>query len=110
VNVRTLLAYSGSRGDSEIEPLEVAGPGPVEGSAGPPGIQPDQVHRGGGIVLQAGFVQPELAGTADAGDVGGLAHGALTPGAEVVPGLALLAGLTGAGGREGLVDLAWAQG
>jgi hypothetical protein len=41
----------GSGGDSEIEPLEVGGPGSVEGSAGPPGIQPGEVDRcrGGGV-------------------------------------------------------------
>ena len=33
----------GSGGAAEVEPLEVGGPGPVEGLAGPPGIQPEQV-------------------------------------------------------------------
>ncbi len=109
--MRTLLAYSGSGGGGEIEPLEVAGPGPVEGPAVPPGVQPDQVDRGcGGVVLQAGLGQAQVAGAADSGDVGGLSHGALHPGADVVPGLPLAGGLRGAGLRDGLVDLARAQG
>ena len=64
----------------------------------------------GSIVLEAGLGQAEVAGAADAGDLGGLAHGALDPCADVLPGLPLLAVLPGAGGRDGLVDLARAQG
>jgi len=37
----------------------------------------------GSIVLAAGLGQAEVAGAADAGDVGGLAHGALDPCADV---------------------------
>ena len=70
----------------EVQPLQVGGPGPVEGSAGPPGVQPDQVDRGGGgVVFETGLGQAEVAGAADAGDVGGLGDGALDPGADPVP-------------------------
>src|SRR6266571_5494509 len=103
--VLTLLAYSGSGGDGQVEPLQVGGPGPVEGPAGPPGVQPDQVDRGGGgVVLQPGSGQAEVAGAADAGDVGGLVDGAFYPGADVVAGFPLAGGLRGAGGGDGLVD------
>src|SRR6476661_10295539 len=87
----------------EVQPLQVGGPGPVQRLAGPPGVEPDQVDRGGGgVVVQAGFVQAEVAGAADAGDVGGLGDGALDPGADAVPVLPGVAGLPGAGGGEGL--------
>lgn len=105
------MAYSGSGCDGEVEPLQVGGPGPVEGFSGPPGVEADQVDRGGGgVVLQAGVVQSEVAGGADTGDVGDLAHGALGSGADVVPGFPVAGGLPGAGGGDGLVDLAGAQG
>src|SRR5690349_22799303 len=85
----------------------MGGPGPVQRLAGPPGIEPDQVDGGGcGVVLQAGFAQAEVAGAADAGDVGGLGDGALHPGADPVFPLPGVAGLPGAGGGEGFVDLA----
>ena len=57
-------------------------------------------------MFQAGLVQAEVAGAADAGDVGGLPHGAFNAGADVVPVFPVLAQLAGAGGRDGLVDLA----
>ena len=91
----------------EVQPLQVGGPGPVQRLAGPPGVEPDQVDGGGcGVVFQAGFAQAEVAGAADAGDVGGLGDGALHPGADPVFPLPGVAGLLGAGGGEGLVDLA----
>src|SRR6266568_2406289 len=94
--LQTLLAYSGSGGGGEVESLEVGGPGPVERPAGPPGVEPDQVDRGsGGDVLQPCPGQAEVAGAADAGDVGGLAHRALDSGADVVPGFPLAGGLPG---------------
>src|SRR6202035_587790 len=91
-------------------PLQVGCPGPVQRLAGPPGVEPDQVDGGGcGVVFQAGFAQAEVAGAADAGDVGGLGDGALDPGADAVPVLPGVVGLPGAGGGEGLVDLAVAE-
>ena len=91
----------------EVQPLQVGGPGPVQRLAGPPGVEPDQVEGGGcGVVFQAGFRQAEVAGAADAGDVGGLSDGALHPGADAVPVPPGIAGLLSAGGGEGLVDLA----
>ena len=60
-------------------------------------------------MFQAGFIQADVAGGADAGDVGGLPHGALHAGADAVPLFPVLAGLPGLGGRDGLVDLARAQ-
>src|SRR5215471_3373666 len=69
---RTLLAYSGSCCQAEMESLEVACAGPVQGCPGPPGVQPDQVDGDGGdVVLEGGFGQAEVSGAADAGDVGG---------------------------------------
>src|SRR6266498_2358001 len=94
----------------EFQPLQVGGSGPVQRLAGPPGVEPDQVDGGGrGVVFQAGFAQAEVAGAADAGDVGGLGDGALHPGADLVflpPGAG---GLLGAGGGDGLVDFAGAE-
>src|SRR5947199_5318085 len=70
-----------SCGWGQVEPLEVGCPGPVQGLAGVPGVEADAVDGGGsGEVLQAGFVQAGVAGAADAGDVGGLGHGALDAG------------------------------
>jgi hypothetical protein len=70
----------------EVQLLQVGGPGPVQRLAGPPGVEPDEVDGGGcGVVFQAGFAQAEVAGAADAGDVGGLGDGALDPGADPVP-------------------------
>ena len=60
-------------------------------------------------MFQPGFGQAEVAGAADAGDVGGLGDGALHPGADAVPVLPGIAGLLGSGGGEGLVDLAVAE-
>ena len=60
-------------------------------------------------MFQAGLVQAEVAGAADAGDVGGLPHGSFDAGADVVAVFPVLGGLAGAGGRDGLVDLAGAQ-
>ena len=72
----------------------MSGPDPVQRLAGPPGVEPDQVDGGGcGVVFQAGFRQAEVAGAADAGDVGGLGDGALHPGADPVPALPCIAGL-----------------
>jgi hypothetical protein len=69
----TLLAYPGSGSKAQFEPLQVGGPGAVEGPAGPPGVQPDQVDRGsGGGVFEGDLGQAEVAGPADAGDVCGL--------------------------------------
>src|SRR5947208_2308985 len=84
--------------------------GPVQWLAGPPGVEPDQVDGGGrGVVFQAGFAQAEVAGAADAGDVGGLGDGALHPGADPVFSLPVVAGLLGAGGGDRLVDPAGTQ-
>src|SRR6266571_4482928 len=94
----------------EFQPLQVGGSGPVQRLAGPPGVEPDQVDGGGcGVVFQAGLGQAEVAGAADAGDVGGLGDGAFHPGADPVPAPPGIAGLPGAGGGEGLVDLAGAE-
>ena len=53
--------------------------------------------------LQVGGVA-EVAGAADAGDVGGLFHEALDAGATGVAGLSLAGFLLGAGGGDGFVD------
>src|SRR6266496_1743240 len=40
----------------EVQPLQVGCPGAVQGLAGPPGVEPDQVDGGGcGVVFQAGL-------------------------------------------------------
>ena len=82
----------------------MAGAGAVEGFAGPPGVQPDEVDRGGGVVFEAGFGQAEVAGAANAGDVGGLADGALDAGADLVALFPLAGGLFGAGVLDGFVE------
>src|SRR5260370_31476518 len=51
-----------------------------------------------------------IACAADAGDVGGLADGALDSGAGLVAGFPFSCVLGGAGGGDGVVDVAWAQG
>ncbi len=92
------------------DPLQVCGSGPVHGLVGEPGVVADEVDRGGGeVVLQAGLGQAQVAGAADAGDVGGLAHGALDSGPDLVVVLPLVAALLGAGLLDGLVDVAGAQ-
>src|SRR5437763_8450969 len=99
-----------SCGWGQVEPLEVGGPGPVQGLAGVPGIDADAVDGGGGgEVFQAGFVQAEVAGAADAGDVGGLGDGAFCAGPGPVAVLECRGVLGGAGGQDGLVDVAGAQ-
>ena len=62
-----------------------------------------------GVVFQAGFRQAEVAGAADAGDVGGLGDGAVHPGADPVPAPPGVAGLPGAGRGDRLVDPAGTQ-
>src|ERR1039457_1653333 len=91
-NCSTKARISGGRvrsaqgGAAEVEPLEVGSAGPVERLARPPGIEPEQVDCGrGGGVFQAGLVQADVAGVADARDVGGLAHGGLYARAGVLP-------------------------
>src|SRR5580704_1331169 len=110
---RTLLAYWWSYFRvlcCEVQPLQVGGPGPVQRLAGPPGVEPDEVDGGGcGVVFQAGFGQAEVAGAADAGDVGGLGDGAFHPGADPVFAPPGIAGLLGAGGGDGLVHRAGAE-
>src|SRR6185437_16328039 len=108
----TLLAYSccGPVSCCEVESLQVGGAGAVQGLAGPPGVEPDQVDGGGcGVVFQAGPGQAEVAGAADAGDVGGLGDGAFDPGPDPVAVPPGLAGLLGAGGGDRLVDRAGVQ-
>lgn len=56
----------GSGGWVEFEALEVGGAGPVEGRAGPPDFEADQVDGGGGdVVLEPGFRQADIAGAAN---------------------------------------------
>src|SRR5580700_11499713 len=107
----SVLAYFGQSCCGEVEALKVGGAGPVEGPAGPPGVQPYQVDRcGGGVVFQAGLGQAEVAGAADAGDVGGLADGAFDSGADVVTVFPGAGGLPGAGLLESFVEVAGVQG
>src|SRR5580704_11105595 len=74
---------------------------------GPVGVEADHVDRGGGdVVFELGLGQAEVAGLADPGDVGGLAHGALDTGAGGVAGLPLVGGLLGPGVTKGFVELA----
>jgi hypothetical protein len=60
-------------------------------------------------VLEGGLGQAEVAGAADAGDMGGLGHQAFDAGSGGVLALPLAGFLLGAGGG-GLVDLAGPQG
>jgi len=93
-------------GEGEVEAGEVACSCAVQGMAGPVGVEADHVDRGGEVVLEPGFGQSEVAGAADSGDVGGLAHGALDAGAGGVAGFPLCGGLLGAGGGERFVQVA----
>jgi hypothetical protein len=61
-------------------------------------------------MLELGLGQSEVAGPADSGDVGGLAHGAFDAGAGGVAGFPLRGGLLGAGGGERFVQVAGADG
>ena len=93
------MANSGSScGGGEVQALEVGCSGPVQRFSGPPGVEADQVGRGGGDgVFEAGLDQPGVAGGADPGDVAGLADGALDPGADLVAVMPVLGGLFGSG-------------
>ncbi len=72
-----LLVYSGGG----VEGCEVAGAGGREGCAGEPVVDPDEVERGGGqLVLEPGFGQAAVAGSACAEPVDGMADGAFDPG------------------------------
>src|SRR5262252_2993108 len=100
----------GSGGWGQVESLQAGGAGAVEGPAGPPGAEPDEVDRGrGGVVFEAGFGQAEVAGVADAGDVGGLGDGAFGASADGIAGFLLGGGLGGAGGGDRFVDVVGAQ-
>ena len=70
-----------------------------------------KVEGGGGdVVLEGGLGEAEVAGVADAGDVGGLSHQALDACAGGVAFLPVAGFLLGAGGGDGFVDLAGAGG
>src|SRR6266508_5231052 len=108
---RLTLVPNSSGGVDEVEAGEVAGAGAVQGVAVPPGIQADQVEGDcGEHVLEVGLGQPAVAGVADAGDRDGLADGALDPGAEGVARLPGSGALRGAGGLEGVMEAAGADG
>ena len=61
-------------------------------------------------MLELGLGQSEVAGPADPGDVGGLAHGPLDAGAGGVAGFPLCRGLLGAGAGDRVVQFAGADG
>jgi hypothetical protein len=70
----------------------------LEGDAGPPGVEADQVEGGGGKdVFEVDFADAGVAGCPDAGQVGGLADGAFDAGAVVVAVFPCLGGLFGSG-------------
>jgi hypothetical protein len=53
--------------------------------AGPPGVEADEVDRGGGEdVFEVDFVHAGVAGAADPGDRDGLTDGAFDTGADAV--------------------------
>src|SRR6266508_3187360 len=111
MNASPTLVPNSSGGVDEVEAGEVAGAGAVQGVAVPPGIQADQVEGDcGEHVLEVGLGQPAVAGVADAGDRDGLADGALDPGAEGVARLPGSGALRGAGGLEGVMEAAGADG
>src|SRR4051812_9150824 len=106
----TLLAYS-SGGQGDVQAGQVAGSGPFQRVSVPVGVQADQVERDRGEhVLQPGLGQPAVAGAAHPGDRDGLVDGALDTGPSGVAGLPVGAGLLGAGGLLGLVDVAGSHG
>jgi hypothetical protein len=82
-------------GEVEFEAGVVAGSGGVESGAGPPGVESDEVDRGGEQdVFQGDFGQAFVAGAASVAGLDGLSDGALDAGAGCValpPGLGFLA-------------------
>ena len=80
--------------------------GAVEGAAVPPGVESDEVEGGGaGGVVEVGLGKAAVAGSAQAGGVGGLADGALDPGPQCVVALPGAILLLSAGGADGLGEL-----
>src|SRR5664280_2035397 len=89
-----------------FEEGEVAGAGPVQRMAIPPGVEPDQVEGDRGVgVFHAGLIQAAVAGVAHAGDGYALADGAFNAGAQRVSGLEVLGVRGGPGGELRLVHL-----
>src|SRR5689334_17392077 len=86
-------------------------PGALHGATGPPGVEADQVDRGGGQgVFQACLGQAGVTGMADSGDMSGLGDGPLDAGADLVSVAPVVGGLLGACGGERLVDRAGVDG
>lgn len=81
-------------GEVEFETCVVAGPGGVEGCAGPPGVQPDQVDRGGEQdVFESDLGKAFVAGASGVAGVDGLGDGALDAsagGVALAPGFGVL--------------------
>src|ERR1017187_5862794 len=119
--LRELLAGSGvsSRswwlirrlcGEAESEACQVAGPAPVQGGAGPVGMQAEEVERAGHVhVVEAGLGQAAVAG-APCAVAGGLVHGALHAGAAGVVSLEGDRVFGGAGGGLRLGQVAGRHG
>ena len=70
----------------------------LDGRAGPPGVEADEVEGDGGEdVFEVDFADAGVAGVADAGQGGGLADGGLDTGTVAVALLLFLGGLLGPG-------------
>ena len=78
----------------EIQSLQVGAPRPVQGLAGPPGVQPNEVD-GSGIALQAGLRQADVTGPRMPVTWVALGDGALHRGADLVSALPSVADLLG---------------
>jgi transposase len=101
------LVFGWLGGGHEVESGEVAGSAAVEGFAGEVGVEPDKVDGcGGDGVFEAGFVDASVAGLSGAGDRDGLVDGCFDAGAGRVLGLERLAVVVGARSGLCIVDVA----
>ena len=89
----------------------MTGAGPVEWLTAPPGVESDHVEGDcGEHVLEVGFGQAAAAGVTCAGGGDGLVHGGFGAGPDGLAGLPVGAVLRAAGGELGLVELGWGHG
>src|SRR5215470_17408708 len=106
---RKAPGYGASGGRGELG--EVRGSGWTLWGSGQPGVESDDVDRGGSHdVAQVGFGQSDVAGSADSGAADGLRDGPLDSGADGVTPFPLLGVLITASLIEDLLVLAGQQG
>jgi hypothetical protein len=97
--LRDPVAQFGLCGQGELEAGEVGCPGALQGRAGPPGVEADEVDGGGGEdVFEVDLADTCVAGAAEAGHGDGLADDGFDTGPGAVAGLPVVGGLFGPGG------------